>query len=108
MRRSDSSPAMSDDAQIDSSELTRKRSPLPFVIGAVVVLGGIRAALVVADRKAEAKKKEAVDGAWSKLATCLVGPLDPGEKPSVRARAVQVANALDDPKIPLSERWPTV
>jgi hypothetical protein len=96
------------DAQIDSTELTRKRSPLPFVIGAVVVIGGIAGALIVADNKAEAKKKEAIDAAWSKLATCLVGPLDPGEKPSVRARAVQVANAFDDPKVPVSERWPTV
>jgi hypothetical protein len=96
------------DAPIDSTELTRKRSPLPFVIGAVVVLGGIGAALVVADRKAEAKKKEAVDTAWSKLATCLVGPLEAGEKPSTRARMIQVSNAIDDPKVPLSDRWPTV
>ncbi|MGZ3422606.1 MAG: hypothetical protein ACXWUG_00190 [Polyangiales bacterium] len=96
------------DAPIDSTELTKKRSPLPFVIGAVVVLGGIGAALVVADRKAEAKKKEAIDTAWSKLATCLVGPLDGGDKPSTRARQIQVTNAIDDPKVPASERWPIV
>jgi hypothetical protein len=95
------------DLPVDSSELTRKRSKLPFVIGAVVVIGGIGAALVVADKKAEAKKKEAIDTAWSKLATCLVGPLDPNDKPSVRVRAIQVSNAIDDPKVPVSERWPT-
>jgi len=96
--------------ELPADELARKPKTAK-VLGAIVVLAAaLGGAIFVADRRDKARKVEVTTSAWNKLATCLVGsPLAPGEKPSVRVRAMQLTIAEENPSkagTPIAETWP--
>ena len=91
-------PELPGPESIDAITADRKRRHRRLIVGGVVAVllvgGGGAAALVLQDAQASAQ----VDGAWSAFHRCLLGPgLEPGERPSRRLRAAQLAAmGLDD------------
>lgn len=96
--------------ELSADEVPRRTNRV-WIVGAFLGLAGlVGAGLYFADRRDAANKKTAVQSAYNKLGTCLLGePLAAGEKPSTRVRAIQFAIAENDPKLtkePSTEVWP--
>jgi hypothetical protein len=92
---------------IDSVRMPQRRRTGPVLGFFGLVIVGIGAALFVADRRAEQKKKETIDGAFTDLSVCLLG--EPSDAPATKFRAIQLAVAAEDlrsSKLPASELWP--
>jgi len=99
-----------DPLDIPASQMPR-RPKTALILGAfVVIAAAVGGGLYLADKKETARKADEVNGAWSRLSSCLIGdPLEGSEKASARFRRIQFAVAETDVKggkEPATEQWP--